>query len=175
MKATGYSLWLMPDKDTDAYRFMQSLIEDLARIAGGPVFAPHVTLLGGMEGPAEEMLAKTKKLAGQVSPFDISLGKSGTQRVYFRGFFAEVRQDAAVMAAGAEARRVFSMPGDYFPHESLSYWDYSEEVLAKLQKATANTDFSRGNFTAHSVHLYRTEGVVAEWEFLKEFSFLDAH
>lgn len=175
MKATGYSLWLMPDKDTDAYRFIQSLIEDLARIAGGPVFAPHVTLLGGMEGPAEEILAKTKRLADQLSPFNINLGKSGTQSTYFRGFFAEVRQDAAVMVAGAEARRVFSMPGDYFPHESLSYWDYSQEVLVKLQKATIYTDFSRGDFTARSVHLYRTEGTVAEWEFLKEFPFRNAH
>lgn len=48
-KVTGYSLWLVPEKGSNADEFLRQLIYKLSLIYKTPAFNPHVTLLPAVE------------------------------------------------------------------------------------------------------------------------------
>ena len=50
---TRFHLWLMPTGGT--CERLAAIIRHLSQKHGGPLFEPHVTLLGGMEGEGEEI------------------------------------------------------------------------------------------------------------------------
>lgn len=41
----SYSIWLIPDGEV--YKTVSSIIQNIAKEYGGPLFEPHITLLGG--------------------------------------------------------------------------------------------------------------------------------
>lgn len=81
MKATGHSLWLMPINNSEPHLFLQSLIEDLAHLVGGPFFPPHVTLLGGMQGSEKELIDKSAQAA--VCPLEIERPRGNARPFYW--------------------------------------------------------------------------------------------
>ena len=52
MTFPSYHLWLKPSGTI--YDALSEMIEELAHTLGGPVFAPHVTLLGSLVGTEEQ-------------------------------------------------------------------------------------------------------------------------
>jgi hypothetical protein len=164
MKATGYSLWLMPEEGTPSHASLSGLIERLAKIAGSPVFPPHVTVLGGIEKDRFEVLSRSEMITTFAAPFEVRLGKIGSECEYFRGFFSEVVQDKEIMEINKRSSIIHGMDKDFFPHLSLSYFDYSEDTLALLKEAIDGIEMSHFNFMARSLVLYQTEGDVREWK-----------
>ena len=59
-----YTVSIIPQGEV--FDRLYGLIKELAEKYYGPVFEPHVTLLGGIPLPEAEMRAKTEKLAGMV-------------------------------------------------------------------------------------------------------------
>lgn len=173
MKATGYSLWLEPEKGTEAYISLHDLIQRLARDIGSPVFPPHVTVLGGVQGDYMRTLSRSELVALRNDPFEVRLGKLGSQNEHLRGFYSEVDQTEPVMMLNKKAAGVFGLRKNYFPHLSLSYFDHKDSHAPdRLRQATAGLDLSKWNFVARSVKLYRTEGPVSEWCKLFEYRFV---
>ena len=57
-KATGYSVWLMPEES--AFKDLQKTIFDLADKYKTTSFDPHITIIGGVSGSEEGFLKKFK-------------------------------------------------------------------------------------------------------------------
>jgi len=164
-KATGFSLWLVLQEGSKSYQFLSSIIGKLAAVYQTFNFEPHVTLLGSIEGNADEVIAKTRELSKNFSSFSISLKELGSQDNYFRAFFAYAEQNQ-VMAANATAQKIFGMSQDYMPHLSLAYGHFSEEQVLCLRQLAATTDMNHGSFEASNIHVYQTEGTVPEWKLI---------
>ncbi len=81
---------------------------DLSKTYHGPLFEPHVTLLGDLLGSEDEITAQTLRLA----PYDIQLTFSGYEDYYFRCLFLRVRETQPVMEANAQARAIFNREAD---------------------------------------------------------------
>lgn len=61
----SYSLWLMPGEAL-ADRLQREIDELTVRFDDAPRFQPHVTLLGGIDRPAAEVLPAAQALAKQL-------------------------------------------------------------------------------------------------------------
>lgn len=169
MKAIGYSLWFMPEGD--CYNSLRSMIDRFSKQHSSPNFEPHITLIGQLSVPEEEVLAKTATLASLIKPFKIRLTKIDNQNYYFRALFVEVKKVTPILEANRQARELFARKEDpeYMPHLSLMYGDFPEKLKKKIIKDIGNN--LAGEFAVKSIHLFKTGGEVKNWYRIKEFPF----
>ena len=166
-KAKGYSIWLIPAGGV--YQKLSEIISQLSEKYSAPNFEPHITLLGNLIGPEEDLISKTLKLTAQLKPFKINLKKADYLDEYFKCLFIRAEKTKELIRANNIAREAFNFKPDpeYMPHLSLMYGDLSsktkEEILADLGK---EFDLS---FEVRSIHLFSTTGEVKDWYRIKEF------
>lgn len=167
MISKGYTLWLMP-KDK-IYKKFAKLIKKLGREYGGPIFEPHVTLLGDIELPEEEMVRKTDQLVHGQKPFPITLRQIDYQDFYFRTLFVRAEITEPLQALHNLAKKIFEKEiPPFMPHLSILYGNFpqavKDEIINKIGKdQTVQFDVS-------SIHLIKG-GEVEEWRIVKEFPF----
>jgi hypothetical protein len=168
-RARGLSLWLMPDGAVGAR--LGALIAATAARLGTEPFAPHVTLLPGIDGPEEVVLETARHVAAGLGPLRLSLRSVGGRDEHFRCVIALAVGGAPLRAAHAAAARAFGRPPDpaFLPHLSLVYGtlppDVKSALIAELAAAVAVT------FEAARLHAWRTHGPVGVWRELGSFPF----
>ena len=171
-RAKGISLWLMPEGDTQARLVaLVALVARLAaRLATEP-FAPHVTLLPGLLGRETEVVARAGRLARALAPFAVKLAGIEGRDEPFRCLFVRAEASAALRAAHARAARAFRRDPDpdFLPHLSLVYGTMAPERKTPLARELDAE--APGEFEARRLHVWRTEGNVAEWRELFVFPF----
>ena len=161
------SLWLMPEGDVHG-RFAD-LISGLAARLGTPAFEPHVTLLGGVDGPFEEVRSRVAALARALPPVEVRLQVVDGRDEYFRCLFVAAEptpplvsaHEAAVDALGAARGAPFE------PHLSLVYGHLDAARKESLRAELGGEQHAR--FVALSVDLYRTDGDPAAWRPMARF------
>jgi len=165
-----YALWLMPEGE--ARERLSALIRELSERHGTPAFEPHITLLGGLMPPVEEMIAGSRKLALALRPFAVEFGAVGFLDDYWRCLFIRVRETGEVMGAGWKAREIFGRADDppFMPHLSLMYCNMRASRKRKIISSIGERIPAAG-FVAASLHVYSTEGEPALWSEVEEISF----
>jgi 2'-5' RNA ligase len=125
MSHATYHLWVKPTgsvRDT-----LVRIIQELAHELGGPVFEPHVTLLGDLIGTEREHTQRSEIVTQQLRPFKITLSEPSSLSEYFQCLFMRAERTPSLMKANALARRIFQKPDEtYMPHLSLAYGSYPE-------------------------------------------------
>ncbi len=156
-----YSVWLQPTGEVRAE--LTGIISRLSRERSTPLFEPHVTLIGELEGQEQDLLARTKELARQLRPFMIQLGDVGCLDDFYRSMFVYVNKTEPVMAANAKARTVFRRESDaeYMPHLSLMYANMPPAVKETLVAQIGKT--FRQTFSVDQLHLVSTYGDPKDW------------
>ena len=153
--AAGTSLWLVPDGA--AYELLAARIRALAASHRGPVFPPHVTLLGGLPDEAEGVVAFACRLAGSMAPVPVRLVSARVRDEYFRRLVLEAESTPPLMEAREGALRALEMTAPpYEPHLSLLYgW-------ARVREADTGVDLPL-ELTCRHFAVWRTEGTVENW------------
>ncbi len=143
----SYHLWLKPSGDLlDA---LSETIERLSCRLGGPVFTPHITLLGSVPGTEGQHRARVEALAAQMKPFDVVLDQPCTGTEYFESVFMQVRPNEPLVSANALACRLFGAAAKpYRPHLSIVYGEFTQE-----QKQEVIPDLTV--FVGRSLHVDR--------------------
>lgn len=161
-----YSLWLMPDGPVQ--QAMADIIRKLSAEYSTPLFPPHITLLGELTLPEDQLIARAHQVASLLRPYRVELGRVEYLDLYFRALFVHIKETPPVMRAGAVARQVFGIEtGTYLPHLSLLYGDFAPEVKESIiGKIGASLDYE---FEAKSVFVYSTYGPTSTWRRLGEF------
>jgi hypothetical protein len=171
----GHSIWLMP-REPAVVSELQALIRDISAQYSTPIFEPHVTLIGTVLGPRQEVLEKTASLAGKINPFTISFAEAVPFDDYFKALVVELRKTPEVMRANQTAREVFGRIGDaeYMPHLSLMY--AFSEYLSQNARAQVIEDFGieavirrLSSFTAGALRVQYTNGKVGKWDRIRDF------
>ncbi|KAG2492566.1 hypothetical protein HYH03_009228 [Edaphochlamys debaryana] len=107
-------------------------ITHLASKYGTQPFKPHVTVLGSIERPREEVMALAREAASKIKPFRINLSRVAQGPSHYVCVYIAVAQEEGAMAAGMTARQVFGVPSKpYMPHLSLVYADMGDDVKAQ--------------------------------------------
>ena len=115
---TRPSLWLLPDDD----RWLTERLASLAAAHDGPVFAPHLTLLGSVFGPPAALQEQTASLAAQLSPLRLpTAGVHGSEE-WFRCITLQVDKRPPLQEARERAEEIFGADArPWTPHISLLY------------------------------------------------------
>ncbi len=167
LTARGYSLWLIPHEE--AYIKLSHLISQLSEKYKAPCFAPHVTLIGGIASPKEEIISKTANLASMLNPFGIELNGLRYSDKYFKCLFLKAKETDEIKEASQKARGIFNMQDspEYMPHLSLIYGNYSTETKERIISEIGEK-FSM-SFEIRNIHLFSTSGEPRFWHYVKEF------
>jgi 2'-5' RNA ligase len=124
-ETASYHLWLKPSGPSDD--LLSRTIRRLAEELHAPVFAPHITLAGPLNGSEQELIERCDSLQRLLSPFEVVLDVPLHGPDYFRCVFMRADADAAIVRAHETARRVFRLPDrPFMPHLSLVYGNYTE-------------------------------------------------
>jgi 2'-5' RNA ligase len=164
-----YHLWVKPHGA--AYDVLSRTIHTLARQLDAPVFEPHVTVLGELEGTEEEHVMRGERLARQLAPFRIDLTGAQYGEEYFRSLYMLVEPAPPVMNAHAAAKRIFQRNPErpYMPHLSLLYGvcppARRAEILSWLRPGV------KTSFEPESIVLIRAGSTsTKDWEEIGEFA-----
>lgn len=150
--APAYHLWLQPSGS--AYDTLEKIIADLSTTYASPYFEPHVTLLGSLPGPEEDINRQVSHLKTCLQPFDLHLIEPAYGDRYFQCIFFKARESPALIAAHELANNLFgNISRTFMPHLSLIYGDVSLEL--KKQIIAALPDILPLSFTVDKVHLIR--------------------
>lgn len=161
-EAVGYSLWLVPEKDSQAYRLLSKYIQSLAVKHKSPLFEPHITLLGGIQDSEENIRKKTLKLLGVLTSLEIHTRDIGSCESYFQALFLKVALTKEILQTYEKSRQYFALPKkEYFPHLSIAYGEFSQDKTRLFRKSLTIPNF---NFSVKTIELWRTEGSVDQWE-----------
>lgn len=175
--ASSFSVWVAPPSATPLARRLRAEIDAAAaRVPGAPPFAPHLTLVGGLE-EMEEAAARraAARLAASLAPFEVQLDHVAAGRAFYQCVYILAKRSPALVAAGAAARAAFGLdPAEHFmPHVSCLYSDLAVDLAQRERLATElQARFFGGGadalparaFVAEELELWRTDGEVARWE-----------
>jgi transglycosylase-like protein with SLT domain len=73
----------------------------------GPLFDPHVTLLGGIRWETAKVVRQCKELAASLRPFEIHLGKENFERASKRSIFYPGMMERSLTEEGLPTELVF--------------------------------------------------------------------
>jgi 2'-5' RNA ligase len=164
---SSYSIWLMPAGEV-RHRLAGTIL-DLSREYVAPTFAPHVTLAGGIVGPAREVASKMADLARRIPPFTVRLTEVDFLDEYFRCLFVRVATAHPIMKANKVARAVFSLEKQpaLMPHLSLLYANLASGVKERIV-ASLGRQFEL-EFKVNGLHLYLIKGAPQAWRRMASF------
>jgi len=148
-----FHLWIVPtDEVCDR---LAGVIADLGTRYHGPVFDPHLTLLGRLEGEEEVLVDRTHQLARVLHPFEVRLTEPACESHYFRCLFLPAEPSPSILDAHQKATRIFdAQPASAFdPHVSLLYGEFPETVKQEIINALP-PDLPN-SFLASRLHLIR--------------------
>jgi len=156
-----YSLWFEPSGDI-AYK-LQKRIKKLSEKHQTPIFSPHVTLLGSINGSETELTSLTNTLASPMSPFDLELTKAGYLDTFYQSLFVHVKKTKELEDVRNRACQLFDCNEDeYMPHLSLLYGDLSQKEKQRILNLIGR-EFHIC-FAAKSIALMQTNGKPDQWK-----------
>ncbi len=168
-----FSLWLVPARGSPADKALRTTMEKIAEIYTTPAFPPHVTLVGGVEGNAQDIKAKTIAIVKRLTPYEIQFGIIGSETDYYRKLFLSVAQSQQVMKANAIAQEMLGVrQGPYLPHCSLAYGDLVPSEITEIKDEYIPEGLaSKAGFTASGIQLWNTSEAVKDWRPVAWFAF----
>ena len=126
-----YSIWLVPEGEQR--EFYRKLIEDLAREYKGPIFFPHITVLGNICMEEENLLLKLRELAGLHRPFSVALHEVAAGSEFYRCVYIKAKKSRPLLQLYDDACRIFEKkPEDFMPHLSILYGEYDMTLKKKI-------------------------------------------
>lgn len=130
----AYAMWLMPRGEV--FDHFACAIQDLARKYGGPVFEPHVTLLGGMTGEHDHIYDTAVRLAHSLRPFTVQLAGPAYGDTYFQCVYFNVMPTSNLMDARIQGSTLWNqkISKPYEPHLSLIYGLHSQRTKRLIMR-----------------------------------------
>jgi 2'-5' RNA ligase len=163
-----YSLWLIPEGET--CRQFADIIERLSERFGTPTFDPHVTLLGGLLGPEQELVTRISQIVRSMRPIPIQTTTLHSQADYFRQFFVQVEKSRPLMETRGRVKVLAGSRRErpYSPHVSFMYGDVpyqDRETLLMEMGGELVTEFD-----TKTLHVVDTTGTPEKWRRVAEFT-----
>lgn len=167
-RTIGYHLFFLPSGEL--FGNLQKVINELADKYQGVKFEPHLTLLARIPKTDEaELVAKTKRLAGIMEPFEIELKEVVAQNAYFRALYCKAEPIARIDEYRQKALELFGIQdvNIYIPHLSLYYGNVPQSIKDEMIASLRLPDSME--FLASKVYLYQTEGEAWDWMRIGEY------
>ena len=163
-----YSVWLVPEEDSEEMRELDNLISSYAEDYGTPDFMPHVTLVGGVEKNLKMIEEKVDSLTEDVEPIQVSFNSTHFSTTRHQCIYILVEPTEKLLKLREKLREDLEMPENmYVPHLSLVY---SDMELSERGNIHSSLDDLPEGFKADRVMIFDTSTQDEEdWECVQEF------
>jgi Cyclic phosphodiesterase-like protein. len=163
-----YSIWLLPDRDTDAYQHLSNVISEYAQVyADAPKFEPHITVLGGIDTDIATIQNGIEDLAEEYNPIQVIFTKAQCSTTKHQCVFLLVEPTTDILSAHRTMRDICKIDqGMYVPHLSLIYSEMSVTERLKITNSIDIPSF-QNNIYADEIVLIDTEGDVPDWNIIQ--------
>ena len=169
-----YSLWLAPDEETAAYRQLHTTITELADgQEDAPVFEPHITVVGRINGERESLRETMRTLASHRGPVEVAFESVRWSTTRHQCVFLLAEPTLELFELYEAARDALNASNDpYHPHLSLLYSDMG---LQRRREITESIDSASlpSRITCRTLTLVETTGSEPEWETIASVSLSD--
>lgn len=136
------SVWLvLEDKDK---KYLQDIIQNLAKENNSPSFTPHLTLVPGIEMELEDLIKIINEVFSKTKPFNIKKINVSQSELFFKTVFIEFEINDSLK----NIFNIFSSKTDkrsieeFKPHISLIYKKMpKEEKLEIIKNLSIKDDF----------------------------------
>jgi hypothetical protein len=123
----------MVPKEEKVKEYVAGWVEKLAKEHGGAVFEAHMTLVGDVELPLDEMKEMVEELAKGMEPMKLITGEVSYSTTYYQCVFVRLKAEFELMEVYVKAREMFGLgSGVFMPHMSLLYGDLEFEKREKI-------------------------------------------
>lgn len=159
-----YSIWLIPDRESPAYRALDDLIADHARShPDAPNFDPHITLLGGIETDEATVVDRTRNLARGRDPLELNFGDVSCSTTTHQCVFLLAVPSVPLLDLRQAATEAFGRAAKmYVPHVSLIYGDLSPEDRVRAVRSI-DADSVPDSVQSDTLEIVETGGAVSDW------------
>lgn len=160
-----YSVWLVPDRGTDAYYQLEETIEEYAQLyEDASEFEPHITVVGGIETGESVLEERVQNLVEGQAVFDVEFTGVQCSTTRHQCVFLLAEPTAELLFLHQQAVDVFDVDtGMYVPHLSLVYSDMNIEERLELVESIDTSTFP-STVQISEIALVKTTGPVSEWE-----------
>ena len=160
-----YSLWLVPGADTTARRQLQATIAELAaEHEDAPVFEPHVTVCGGIDGKRTTLEETARVMAARTDPLEVAFEGVRWSTTRHQCVFLVVEPTLELVELHRSAREAVGGPSAaYHPHLSLVYSEMDVADRRDVAQSIDTTALPSG-IMCHRLELVDTTDSESEWE-----------
>jgi len=164
-----YSVWLVPDEDTEEYGILSDIISEYSqKYPDAPDFKPHVTVVGGIE---ENGMVKdrTQEVASYHNELNLSFIDASCSTTNRQCVFLLVNPSVELLKLHERANNLLDRGVSmYTPHLSLTYSDMSfENRIREVQSIELNS--LPDTVRMSTVELFDTTGAVSNWNRTGEY------
>ena len=134
----AYSLWLIPS-EINQKKYLSNLVKNLADKHLGPIFEPHLTILGDVQLELDELSEKVKRVAEKSPVVQLETSSVEYSTTYYQCIFVRVKPTPELMQLYDDLKDALELkkPSVFMPHISLFYGNLSyqerQEVVSSLQ------------------------------------------
>ena len=162
--AGTYSIWLVPDRETQAYQTLDELIGEYARsYPDSPDFDPHITLRGGIETDEPTVRDRGRGLVRGRDPLELAFGDVSCSTTTHQCVFLLVAPSVPLLEfRQAATESVVGAAEMYVPHVSLVYGDLSPEERVRAVRSI-DADSVPDSVLVDTIEIVDTDGPVSEW------------
>ncbi|MCX6705675.1 MAG: hypothetical protein NTV24_01035 [Candidatus Woesebacteria bacterium] len=90
-----YSIWIIPPQSV--FDELSKIINDLSIVQNGPVFKPHMTILGSIDRELSDIQKAVETVAKGTEKLNLSLGPVSFSTTYFQSVLVRVNSTAQLM------------------------------------------------------------------------------
>ena len=160
MTKMKYSIWIIPPQPI--FNEVAKVINDLSVEYKGPVFEPHMTVLGNIDRELSDIRKAVETVAKDTEKLNLSLGPVSFSTTYFQSVLVRINSTAQLMQLNLYIKKLLNIENNVFmPHMSLMYGNHDtktrEKIAAKIKLQTTS-------FIADQIVIIPEKSEPEEWK-----------
>lgn len=167
----SYSLWLIPHEQNPK-KYLFKVTSQLAKRHNGPVFEPHLTILGDVDLSLETLSDKINKVVQKTRVLILETSTVEYSSTYFQCVFVRVKPTPDLMQLYDNLKQNLGLTKSsvFMPHISLLYGDFPYQERHKIANSLR---LETQVFSSESIVITPSGADVTpdKWDHLKEISF----
>lgn len=154
-----YSIWVIPPEPVK--KELINIVEKLANDFDGPVFEPHMTLLGNIDLELSNITEKIKPVCANSTNLELSFGAVSFSTTFFQNVLIRINSTAQLMQLNMDLKQALNANSDVFmPHISLLYGNHGMDLR---EKATQMVSSINSTFIVRELVITPSTPNPSEW------------
>ena len=155
-----YSIWVIPPQPI--FNEVSKVINDLSVEYKGPVFKPHMTVLGSIDRKLSDIRKAVETVANDTERLSLSLGPVSFSTTYFQSVLVRVNSTAQLTQLNLDIKKLLDIENNVFmPHISLMYGNHDMKTREKIAE---KIKLRSSSFVADKIVIVPEKSEPEEWE-----------